>query len=108
AAQKIFLPDFYVAEARNINSVGTIAERNFVFVARHGPAGASAHVMVHQIVAKLAAAVGKAIGKFRGGGIEKDARGFQSGGAEKNNTALKFDRRFALRDDYARPGNAPG
>ena len=35
AAQEILLLGFHVAETRNVNSIGTIAERHFVFVAGH-------------------------------------------------------------------------
>ena len=106
AAQEIRLLGFYVSEARNVNAVGAIAERHFVFVAGHSSARAGAHVVVHEVVAELAAAVGEAVGKFRRRGIEKNARGLESGGANKKDARFEFERVFGLRIDHANAGDA--
>src|SRR2546430_1855621 len=52
------------------NAIGTVAEGQFVFMARHHAVRAGAHVVVHEIVAKLAAGISKAVGRFRSRGIE--------------------------------------
>ena len=100
AANEFLLLGFHVAETRNVNSIGAIAKRHFVFVPGHDPAGARAHVMIHQVVAEFAAAVGEAIGKFRGGGIEQDARGLQRRGAQEKYARLVFGGDLGLRVDH--------
>ncbi len=88
SANEFLLLGFHVAETRNVNSIRAVAERHFVFVPRHDPARARAHVVIHQVVAEFPAAVSESIGKFRGGGIEQDARGLQRGGAQEKHASL--------------------
>src|SRR5258708_26371597 len=95
AAKKIFLFGFDVAKTRNVDSVGAISKRHFVFVAGHDCRRASAHVVVHQIVAEFTTAVGETVRKFRRRGVEQDASGFQSGGCEKNEAARALQRSLA-------------
>src|SRR5260370_41976557 len=74
-AQKIFLPGLYVSKARDVNAVGAVAERHFIFMAGHFAAGAAAHVVIHQIVAGFSAGIGGAVWGFGGWGIGGPARG---------------------------------
>src|SRR4029077_18293791 len=71
AANKFLLLGFLVdvAETRNVNAIRPVAERHFVFVARHRARSAAAHVMIHDVMTEFAAAVAEAVGKFRRGGI---------------------------------------
>ena len=108
AAEKFLLFGFHVAEARNVNAVGAIAEGHFVFMAGHDAAGAGAHVVIHEVVAEFAAAVGEAVGKFRSRGIEQDARGLERGSAKKKMRALNSSAFFGLRVDDAHAGDAAG
>src|SRR5690242_4859659 len=57
AANEVFLFGFYVAEARDVDSIGTVTKGHFIFVSGHDAAGSAAHVMIHQVVAEFAAAV---------------------------------------------------
>ncbi len=59
----------YVAEAWNINSVGTIAQGSAIFIAGNRADGAAGHHVVHQVAAHFSAGVGETIGKFRRGGF---------------------------------------
>src|SRR4029077_11182610 len=79
AAQKFSLLGGDIAEARDVDAVGAIAEGHLVLMAGHDACSAAAHVVVHEIVAKFAAAVGEAVGKFGSGGVEQDPGGFQRG-----------------------------
>src|SRR5258707_8870018 len=95
-AKKIFLLSFDIAKTRNIDAVGAISKRHFVFVAGHDCRRARSHVVVHQIVAEFTTAVGETVGKFRRRGIKQDASGFQCGGVEKNDAALELQSSLAL------------
>ncbi len=90
AAHEILLFHLHVAEARQVNSVRAIAERHFVFVARHDCARAGAHVVIHQIVAEFAAAVAEAVRKFAGRRIQQNARRFQRRRVEEINARVKL------------------
>src|SRR5260370_20279978 len=70
-------------------------------------AGTSAHVMVHEVVAEFAASVGEAIGKFRSRGIQKDARGLESGSANEEDARFELESAFGLRVDDANTANTP-
>src|ERR1700693_1072447 len=87
--ERMFL--FHVAEARNINSVGTVSPRDVILVPWNTAAGASAHAMVHHVVAQLPAGIRQPIGKFRSGGVQQDPRRLQRRGAQENNPATKLD-----------------
>ena len=97
---------FHVSKAGDIDAVGAITKGHFVFVAGHFAASAAAHVVIHQIVAEFAAGVSKAVGKFRCGGIEKNASGFQRRTANEKDAALEFKRVLGLRIDDPHTANA--
>ena len=70
------------------------------------PEAPRAHVVVHQVVAEFAAAVTKTIGKFRGRGVQQNARGLQCCGAyRKTMRALNSNALFGLGIDHANAGN---
>src|SRR5260370_41889072 len=73
---------------------------------RQFAAGTCAHVMVHEVVAEFAASVGEAIGKFRSRGIQKDARGLQSGSANEEDARFELESAFGLRVDDANTADA--
>src|SRR5207245_1228395 len=91
AAEEILLLRFHVAEARDVDAIGTIAEWHFVLVAGHFAAGAAAHVVVHEVVAEFAAGVGEAVGKFGSGGVEENASRFERGGANEKDASFEFE-----------------
>src|SRR6266851_2977557 len=107
-AQKISLLGLYVSKARNVNAVGAIAERHFVFVAGHFAAGAASHVVIHEVVAEFAAGVGEAAGKFESRGIEEHARGLEGRAANKKDAGLEFESAFGLRVNDANAADAAG
>src|SRR5260370_35773112 len=74
---------------------------------RQFAAGTCAHVMVHEVVGEFAASVGEAIGKFRSRGIQKDARGLQSGSANEKDARFELESAFGLRVDDANTADAP-
>ena len=94
AADEILVLGFYVSKARDVDAIGAIAERHFVFVAGHSAAGAGAHVVIHEVVAEFAAGVGEAVGKFGRGGIQQDARGFERGSADEKDARFEFESDF--------------
>ena len=94
AADKILVFFIHVAETGNVKTVGTIAERHFVFVAGHDDTSAAAHVVVHEIVAEFAAGIGETVREFGSRGIEKDAPGLQSRGAKEKEARLEFEPGF--------------
>ncbi len=106
AADEFLLLGFYVAEARDVDAVRTIAERHFVFVTRHFAACARAHVVIHEVVAEFAAAIGETVGKFGSRGIEEDARGLQRGSTNEKDARLEFERGLRLRIDDANTTDA--
>ena len=75
-------------------------------MAGHSSACAGAHVVVHEVVAELAAAVGEAVGKFRSRGIEKDARGLESGGANEKDARFELESVLGLRINHANASDA--
>src|SRR5436190_17206366 len=80
-----------ITEARNIDAVRAMPERNLIFVPRDKAGSSAAHTMIHQVVPKLAAGIGKPIGKFRGRGVQQNAGRFQRRSAEKQNTPSEFE-----------------
>src|SRR4029077_13916895 len=60
-----------------------------------------AHVVVHEIVAEFTAGVCKAVGKIGGGGIQQNARRFESGTADEKDARFEFERVFGLTIDHA-------
>src|SRR6185312_14418515 len=64
AAHKIRKGIMHVAEARDINAVGTVADLHAIFVTRNDAGGSAMHNVVHQVVAKLATGVCETRGKF--------------------------------------------
>src|SRR5882724_4246586 len=108
AADKILVLGFNVSKARDVDAVGAIAERHFVFVAGHSTAGPGAHVVVHEIVAKFAPGVREAVGKFGRGGIQENARGFESGATDEKDARFEFERIFGLTVDHANAADAAG
>jgi hypothetical protein len=101
------VPGFHVAKPRDVDAVGTIAKRHFVFVPGHHAAGAAAHVMIHEIVAELAARIGQAVGKLGSRRIKKDARGFERGSAEEEDAGFELESGFGLRVDDADTRDLP-
>src|SRR5579864_6993044 len=95
-----------VSKTRNINAVGTVAQRPLIFVAGHHAIGATAHNVVHNVVTEFSTGIGETIGKFGGGGIEEQARGFQSRSADKNDASTEFERLLGLRIDYIHTGHS--
>src|SRR6266566_1619867 len=79
-----------ITEARNIDAVRAMPERNLIFVPRDKPGSSAAHAMIHQVVPKLVTGISKPLGKFRGRGIQQDAGRFQGRSAEKQNTSSEF------------------
>src|SRR5438093_1229204 len=80
-----------ITEARNIDAVRAMPERNLIFVPRDKAGSSAAHTMIHQVVPKLAAGIGKPIGKFRGRGVQQNAGRFQRRSAEEQNTPSEFE-----------------
>src|SRR5206468_8709029 len=80
-----------ITEARNIDAVRAMPERNLIFVPRDKAGSSAAHTMIHQVVPKLAAGIGKPIGKFRGRGMQQNAGRLQRRSAEEQNTPSEFD-----------------
>src|SRR5260370_605317 len=105
-AQKIFLPGLYVSKARDVNAVGAVAERHFIFMAGHFAAGAAAHVVIHQIVAEFSAGIGEAVGEFGSRGIEEHARGLEGRAANEKDAGLELERAFGLRVNDANTADA--
>src|SRR5205807_8514662 len=93
-----------VTKTRNINAVGPTAHFHAVLVAEDGAACATAHHMVHDVVAQLSAGIRQAVGKFRACRVEKNARGFQRRRTEKYNTAAEFQSLAGLGIDNANAG----
>ncbi len=98
----------YISKSRDVNAVGPVAERHFVFVAGHFAAGPAPHVMIHQVVAEFAARVGEAVRKFGRRGIEQHARGLQSRAAKEKDARLEFKRVLGLRVNDTNAADAPG
>src|SRR5439155_23260767 len=46
AAQKILVLDLHIPNTGNINTVGTFADRHFVFMAGHGTGCSAAHLVI--------------------------------------------------------------
>src|SRR2546429_8235752 len=80
-----------ITEARNIDAVRAMPERNLIFVPRDKAGSSAAHTMIHQVVPKLAAGIGKTIGKFCGRGVQQNAGRFQRRSAEEQNTPSEFE-----------------
>src|SRR6266704_3144283 len=106
AAKEVFVFGFDVAETRDVNTIGAVAERHFVLMAGHRAARAAAHMVIHEIVAELTARVGKSRGEFRSRGIEKNAGGLESGSAKEKEAALEFEGVFGLRINDANAADA--
>src|SRR5262249_11298994 len=66
AAQELWMFLVNVAEARHVDSIRAVAERNFVFVTGNSASRAASHAVIHQIVPKFTARVGKPVRKFCG------------------------------------------
>ena len=97
----------HVAEARNVNSIGTVSQRDVIFVPRNAAAGAAAHAMVHHVVAQFPAGIGQPVGKFRGGGVEQNAGRLERRGAQEYNPAAKLDGVTRLPVDDPHAGDFP-
>src|ERR1700687_3327905 len=108
AAEKILMFGFHVAKARDVDAVGAIAEGHLVFVAGHSPAGAAAHVVIHEVVAEFAAAVGEATREFGSSGIEENTRGLERGSENEKDPGLEFQRVFGLAIDHPDTAHAAG
>src|SRR5260370_27749548 len=69
-------------------------------------AGTWGRVMVEEVVAEFAASVGEAIGKFGSRGIQKDARGVESGSGNEEDARFELESAFGLRVDDANTADA--
>src|SRR5437588_10616646 len=87
SGRKLFLD---ITEARNIDAVRAMPERNLIFVPRDKPGSSAAHAMIHQVVPKLVTGISKPLGKFRGRGVQQDPGRYQGRSAEKQNTSSEF------------------
>src|SRR5947208_14313925 len=90
------MPLLDITEARNIDAVRAMPERNLIFVPRDKAGSSAAHTMIHQVVPKLAAGIGKPIGKFRGRGVQQNEGRFQRRSAEEENTPSECESRPRL------------
>src|SRR5437879_1888192 len=96
-----------ITEARNINAVGAMSERNLIFMPRDKPRSSATHAMVHQVMAQLATGIGKPIGKFRGRGVQQNAGRFQRRSAEEQNASSEFQSLACLAVNNANAGCFP-
>src|SRR5579871_547770 len=91
AAQEVRMLRLHITKTRHINTVRTPPKLGAILIADDGAIGAATLCMIHQVMAEFPARVREAIGKFRGRGIQQDARGFQRRSAQEHNLGLEFE-----------------